>query len=351
MTEPVKAAARLAIVYAVAILAGWGAQRLGLPLPWMIGPLVSTAAISLNGRLVFKVPAQTRPFGQVTVAAQVGLYFSPVALTMVVTFAPMIVGMAVLTMVCAIVAATVLSRMSGLGVVPSMLATIPTSPVEAAVMAERYGIPPGGIIFAQTLRIALVVLLVPVAIYAIDGWPDRSGGQSVSAAFSPLHTVLLFGIASVAALVFRLLRISNPFFLGPLFASAACTAFGIEILPFHPVILAVAQIVLGTWLGSNFQRKLFAQAGRLTGAIICSGLLLLALCTLCALVLAFAFDLPWEELVLSAAPGGVTEMALTAKFLDQNVALITAFHLTRIFLLIPNIPWVVAWVHRRRGTT
>jgi uncharacterized membrane protein AbrB (regulator of aidB expression) len=68
--------------------------------------------------------------------------------------------------------------------------------------------------------------------------------------------------------------------------------------------------------------------------------------TTIALGLAWATGLDWEVLVLGAAPGGVTEMALTAAFLHQNVPLVTAFHLTRIFLIVPNIPWVVRRLHR-----
>jgi hypothetical protein len=40
-------------------------------------------------------------------------------------------------------------------------------------------------------------------------------------------------------------------------------------------------------------------------------------------------------------------MALTARFLHEDVALITAFHLVRIFLIIPNTPWLLALVHAR----
>lgn len=65
-----------------------------------------------------------------------------------------------------------------------------------------------------------------------------------------------------------------------------------------------------------------------------------------AVALALILGLDWELMVLSAAPGGVTEMALTAKFLGLDVALITAFHLTRIFIFIPNIPWIIGLIHR-----
>lgn len=44
--------------------------------------------------------------------------------------------------------------------------------------------------------------------------------------------------------------------------------------------------------------------------------------------------------MLGIAPGGVTEMALTAGILGQDVALVTAMHITRIFAIMPNLGWM-----------
>lgn len=73
---------------------------------------------------------------------------------------------------------------------------------------------------------------------------------------------------------------------------------------------------------------------------------MLALTSIMAVIVSRMAGLSWELMVLGTAPGGVTEMALTAKFLGQDVALITAFHLTRIFILMPNIPWIIRMSHR-----
>ncbi|MDH4442269.1 MAG: AbrB family transcriptional regulator [Rhizobium sp.] len=193
--------------------------------------------------------------------------------------------------------------------------------------------------------IAAVVVLVPVIIYAIDGWP-ASAGLRVPALFDPAGTAMLLAVGVAGAWLFRLLRIANPFFLGPLAASSALAALGFGPFFYPSVILAAAQIVLGVWLGSTFRRDLFQAAGRLVMASILATLALLAMTSGVAVAIAFTLGLDWELMVLSAAPGGVTEMALTAKFLGQDVALITAFHLTRIFIFIPNIPWIIGLIHR-----
>lgn len=334
-------------IYLWAILGGAVLSRIGAPLPWMIGPLIFTAILYLTGLTRFEVPVRTRPVGQIIVAAQVGLAFSPAALAVLVSLAPLLVGMALATWLCAAVAAMALARMSGMGGVPALLSTIPTSPVEAAVIAERLGQPVGPIIFAQTLRIAAVVVVVPLAIYAYEGWPDR--GAAIAGPFDPVGSAILLAVAVAVALIFRRLGISNPFFLGALAGSAGLTAAGITPAPFAPVVLGAAQVLLGTWLGSSFRRSLFASAGRMIGASIASTLLFVALTTIVAFVLARILGLNWENLVLGAAPGGVTEMALTAKYLGLDVALITAFHIVRIFLIVPFIPGIATALNRRIG--
>ena len=332
-------------IYGFAALGGWLMSAIGSPLPWMIGPLIATASLYIAGVTTYIIPVRTRPLGQIIVAAQVGLSFSPAALGKLLDLTPLLVGMALLTAVCACLVAVVLSRISGTGLVASLLSTIPTSPVEAAVIAERMGLPPGPIIFAQTLRIASIVVLVPITIYAIDGWPDRRGLTSAQD-FDAFGSLLLIATAVAAAFAFRFLRISNPFFLGALAASAALTAFGTTPAPFPSAVLSLAQVLLGTWLGSTFRRSLFVSAGRTVASIGLSTLLFLGLTTISGYALSIFLGMTWEDLVLGAAPGGVTEMALTAKFLELDVALITAFHLVRIFMIVPAIPAIARILQR-----
>ncbi len=343
MSPRIKLTLSLAALYAAATCAGWAFSRLGLPLPWMIGPLVLSAFLSLSSRFGIAVPVETRPLGQMTIAAQVGLALTPAALAALLDLAPVMIGTALATAVCAGLVAVVLSRAAGIRLSQAFLSTFPTSPVEAAILAERHGCEPAPVILAQTTRIAAVVILVPVAVYALDGWPDLSA-KAQDGSSDPLGVVLLALLAIAGALAFKRLGLSNPYFLGPLTFSAAASAFGMQPLGFPPVMLVLAQIVLGTWLGSTFRRDLFAGNKHRLIAILTSTLLLLGLVSALAVAISVLAGLHWEILVLGAAPGGVTEMALTAKFLGIDLALVTAFQLTRIFLFMPNIPWIIRMI-------
>lgn len=331
---------------ALSTAAGRVFEGLGAPLPWMIGPLIATAAVFMALAPRIRVPTRIRPLGQIVVALQVGLAFSPEALGMLVELAPVMLGTALATGVCVFVVAIGVARLTGQGLAQAFLSMVPTSPVEAAAMARAADIEPMPVIFSQTLRLAAVVLVVPFALYALEGWPEVARAPVALAAPDPIGIAALAAIGLAAAWAFRILRVPNPNFLGPLTVAAAIAATGAGLDPFPPVMLAMAQVVLGTWLGATFNRDFVVSALGLTVVSIASALALLILCSLCAVGIAWLAGVDWKALVLGAAPGGVVEMALTAKFLAQNVVLVTTFHLVRIFVFMPNVPWIVRLIVR-----
>ncbi len=328
-------------LFLLAAGAGWVFERIGAPLPWMIGPLLLSAAVFMGPAPRITVPNRLRPVGQIVVATQVGLAFSPAALVLLAKLAPVIVGTALVTGVCIFATAILIARLAGQSLAQAFLSAAPTSPVEAAAMATAAGINPMPVILSQTVRLAAVVLIVPFALYAIDGWPDAQRGHVTLKVSDPVSVLILAAIGMASARLFRLARIPNPNFLGPMTVAAVLSASGYGPVPYPPLVLAVAQIVLGTWLGATFRREIVTSALRLSLISVATALLLLLLCSLGALAIAAVSGVDWRTLVLGAAPGGAVEMALTAKFLQQNVVLITTFHLVRIFIFMPNIPWIV----------
>ena len=332
--------------YVVAIGAGYLANQLKLPLPWMIGPLVTTALFNLLVCPV-NIPVKTRPVSQMIIAAQVGLYFTGDAVTAIYSHGLAIAGVAIGTILFSIALSYLLRKMTNTDQVTALLASIPGGPVEMGNLAIRHGGDPGPVVFAQTLRISAIVLLIPPALYYLHD-PSATSRVLINTPLEPSGMLLMSAGAVVTSGVFYALRINSPFFLGALTFSCAATATGaVPISRFPQEVVAIAQILLGTWLGSTFKRELFLNAGRLALAICVTSTLLLLFCTAFALLLGYFTDMNWRALVLGAAPGSVTEMALTAQFLHEDVALITAFHLVRIFTILPNIPWLLALIHRR----
>ncbi|WP_256244240.1 AbrB family transcriptional regulator [Pseudomonas sp. NFACC45] len=337
---------RLLLLYVLCFGVGRVFLEVGMPLPFMIGPLMLTAFLYISGLMKAAVPAKTRPCGQMIIASTVGLAFTSEALAVIFEMGLAIIGLAVLTGLSALLVSLLLKRFTRLDYSTALLCTIPTSPVEAAVIAERFGLNKAVVVLSQTIRIASVVVIVPIALYVMDGWPgnaERSSGGVGQ--FDPGGVLLLAISALTGAMLFRLLRLPNPYFFGALLVSAAVSSSGLHVAPYPSLIMAAAQVVLGTWLGSVFTKDLFLEV-RLTLSIVISMLFFLLLTSLMAVAFAVLSGFPWEVMLLSAAPGGVTEMALTAQFLGYNVAVIVSFQIVRICIFMPGVHWFIAVARR-----
>jgi len=235
------------LIYAGAITAGYIMSWLGVPLPWMIGPMVLAGAVSALSDYG-SVPKITRPVGQVVVAGVVGLAFTPSAVTAVVEQIVPMLSVAVMTILAGFIVAAVLMRLTQMDVISASLASVPGGPVEMAALASRYGVAPGPVAFAQTLRIALLVLVIPPALLAINGGRSAAlvltGGEVDHAG-----AALLLAVAAAGGFIFRWVRMSSPFFLGPLAFAAAASALSLPVSMPPYWVLASAQVLLGlAWL-------------------------------------------------------------------------------------------------------
>ncbi len=336
---------RIAAIYAGATVAGWVAARLNVPLPWMIGAILFSIATSLTIARV-RVPAVTRPIGQVVIAASVGLAFTPTALAALGDMLWLMVGAAVATIALGLMVAWVLVRLGGVDAITASLASVPMGPVESANLARTYGVDAGPVVFSQTIRILALVLLVPPVLIALEPAVTDPTAALRDTPWSAGGAVLLILCALVGVSVIRAVRLSNPFFLGAVGGSAVAAALSLPITAVPYPVLAAAQVLLGVWLGAVFDRDFFRRAGRFVPAAMLATALMIAACLVLGLALLLVSDVSWGTMVLATAPGSVTEMALTAKVLQEGVAVVTAFHVTRIFIILPTAPLLMRGVDR-----
>jgi len=335
-------------IYAGALACGVIGDWLRLPLPWLIGAMVFATALRLMDRPV-RVPWVTRPVGQVLIAASVGLSFTPEAVAAVLQLVGPMVAAAVLTVAAGFVTAIVLVRLSGVGAMQAVLASVPMGPVEAANLAGRHGVHPAPVVFGQTLRIVALVLIIPPVLVAMDGSIRDPSLVLRETPWSPGGALLLVICAAGGGFVARKLGISNPFFVGSLAGAAGAAALTLPVTALPFPLLVTAQVFLGVWLGAVFDRRMLRESGSfIPAAFLCTGLMLV-LCAALGVALAFVTGLSWEVMILATAPGSVTEMALTAKILQDGVAVVVAFHLVRIFLILPFAPLIARLAARVSG--
>ncbi len=114
---------------------------------------------------------------------------------------------------------------------------------------------------------------------------------------------------------------------------------------------ACRQCLLGCALGSRFQPDFLRGAPRFVAAVTLTVAATIVVSAVFGVALARLSGLHPATLVLGTAPGGIAEMCITAKVLQLGVPLVTAFHVTRVVVLLlataPLFSRVRAWRRER----
>lgn len=305
---------------------------LGAPLPWMIGPLVTMAALKFFGFNVDS-PRFGRATGQVVIATTLGLYFTPVVARQLLTHWDLLLIAAVFAVVLAYIGAWMLSRWTDTDRTTALFASVPGGAAEMANLGDRFGARPERIAVAQSIRILLVVIIVPFAIT----WSGAHGSESYSGTSIAVNgSGLLVLLACAAAGGFALWSVGspNPFMLGPLAVSLGFTMAEVHWSAVPTLLVNASQVLLGCSLGSRFERDFMRAAPRFVVVVVAASVAGIAISALFGALLAYWGRLPIATMVLATAPGGIAEMCITAQVLQLGVPLVTAAHVARLIILV-----------------
>src|SRR5262245_42463757 len=167
---PKRLAAALAIVATLAagIAGGFAARYVHLPLPWLLGALFATMALSLAGGPVRLIP-WGRPAGTVVVGASTGLQFTAAVVAKLVALLPLIIGAAFFSTIVGAIGGLIYMRLTGIARITAFFATVPGGVVETTTIAPHYGGQLEPIMVAQTARVALIVVLAPFLVILFVG--------------------------------------------------------------------------------------------------------------------------------------------------------------------------------------
>ena len=313
-------------------LAGVAFAALRLPLPWMIGPLLAMAACNFAGAQL-RAPSGGRALGQVLIGTALGLYFTPAVGREVIAHWPLLLIAAGVAVLLGVLGGWVLSRVSGVDSTTAFFASVPGGAAEMTLLGERFRARPDRVALAQSLRILVVVIVVPFALT----YSGAHGSDSVVTAGAPLRwqgLATLLAIAAAAALLLDRLRMPNAFMFGPLAATIAITVAEVQLSSLPAILTNSAQLLIGCALGARFEHRSLESAPRYVAGVLASVLIGLALAALIAAAVARLAGLSVPTLVLAMAPGGIAEMCITAKVLQLGVPLVTAAHVARVVVLI-----------------
>lgn len=340
-----RVAGGLAIALAGALLAVWA----HLPLPWMLGALLLTAAVRIAGGATV-CPRPARNAGQWVIGTSLGLYFTPQVIAHIGANAgPIVVGM-LFALGLAFIGTALLRRYTDVDFKTAWFASAIGGASEMASLAERHGARIDRVATAHSVRVLLVVVTVP---FIFQWWgvagldPTVPGPRTVHAG----GLAALVALTCVGGLCFMKLRWPNPWVLGPMLAAMTLTACGIELSALPDYVPKVGQLLIGWSLGDRYRPDFFRAAPRFIAVVAAFTVVALALAFGLGALLSLWSAAPIPTLILGTTPGGIAEMAITAKVLQLGVPVVTAFHVTRMVFVVLVTGPMYAFLARRNANS
>src|SRR5690554_3976065 len=331
-----RAAVALIKSLAIGAVGGVAFHVLGLPLAWMLGPLLANLIVSASG-VELDVPVPLREAFVGVLGLVLGSQVTPQLAQRVADW-PVSAGLLLAGVVMATLAAA------------AWFASAPGAMTAMVIMGEQFGGDPRRIAIAQSLRIVLVILLLPPLFWVLEG-DAAPAAEALEPGFEAVWMLLalppLFWLG-------RTLRVPSASLLLPMLFAGVLSGCDIASLRLADWGFNLMLWVLGCAIGSRFHGLSVATLKRYLGEAFIATLLALVVLGLFAEIIHHLVEVPRAVALLALAPGGIGEMAIVAVALDIDPVFVAFHHLLRMVALMILAPfwgrWLMAALAKERLT-
>jgi len=325
----------------IGVFGGGVFSLIQLPLPWTLGPIAAISLYSLWRGEPLYWPLKVRNIALILLGYAMGRPFTAATGQAIMTQLPIMAAATGLTILAGLLTAWITYKKTGLSLASCLLGCVPGGLSQMVILADEVeDADQTAVTIMQTMRMLAVVFLVPFL--ALHVLPPPGPGILPAADAIPVAADWVYGlIAVLGALVGRFLHLPTPYLLGPLLSTAAFTLLSGGAAPLVPLpYINVAQICVGTYIGTSINLAKIKQYRGL-GSCLTLGVTFVLLVSLVLGELVVVFT--GTSLVtafLSTAPGGLTEMGITALIVGADISTMTAYQLVRLLFIMLFVPFM-----------
>ncbi len=338
---------QIALALGLGAVAGYGTYRLGLPLPWMLGPMIINTFAALM-RWPVKAPMKLRPIVIPLIGLMLGSAVSPQVFANASQWLVTIALLPVYLASGAGVSYVVYRRLGGFDPVTAFFSAMPGGLNDMVIIGGASGGDERRIALAHASRILTVIAFVSLFFGFFLHIRSSAAPRAWIAlsALAPSDWAILAGCALVGVPLGQKLRLPAGNMLGPMLLSSLVHYLHIVTTAPPTLLINASQVVLGSVIGCRFlgakARDIFRDLA--LGAI--SSAVLLAVAVGFSAIVMAATGKSVAASFLAYSPGGLTEMSLLALAMGQEVAYVSVSHILRIFMVILVAPLVFRALRR-----
>ncbi len=326
---------------AVGAVGGGLFQLTGLPLAWMLGPLIANLVISARGVDV-RVPERFRQVFLGMLGLVLGSQVTPQLAHRVLDW-PVSAGLLLVGVALSTSLAAAWYRRCGFDPVSAWFASAPGAMTAMILLGDKVGGDPQRIAIAQSLRVVMVILLLPPLFWVFED----ADASAMAARGGPARDLWLLLALPLAIPLGRLLRLPTPALLAPLLLAAAFGVAGLGNLNLPSWAMNGMLWVLGSSIGARFKGLTGKRLGRYAWQAGVATALALAVLGVFAELIHQSVDVPLDVALLALAPGGIGEMAIVAVALGLDPVFVAFHHLLRMVALMIVAPFWARYLGRR----
>lgn len=326
---------------ALGAVCGFTATQVGLPLPWMLGPMIGCTIAALAGAPLH-APGGMRRYIVPVIGVFLGSGFYPGMLDQAASWGITALALPVFIAVAAGLSFLLYRRLGGYDPITAFFSALPGGLNEMMILGEDAGGNGRKIALAHATRILIVIAAVALFFGVVLG-VSTNGAAENWVGFQEvglLDGALLAGCAVLGLPLATLLRLPAAPMFGPMLLSAALHLTGWVTVPPPTLLVIVAQIFIGTIVGCRFVGVALRDVGRDMALGLASAFTMLGVGLAFAEALHLATGRDLAQAFLAFSPGGLTEMSLLALAMGQEVAYVASAHIARIVLVIFSTPFV-----------
>jgi len=321
---------------AIGGLGGAVCMLAGLPAAWLSGGMLAVALAAL-ARVRVAQPQGLRDAFFVVLGITIGAGVRPETLARMGEW-PVTMAMLLATVVAVLLATYAYQRrVAGWDRETAYFAAVPgTLGLVMALMQSYPRAEPVRVALAQTVRLFVLVAILPSLIPGDGSLPVPDGPDP--RALGPAGLVPFLGVASLLGWGAARLGVPAGWLTAPFFLSAAANASGLFVVVLPPWLVALSMVGLGSWIGSRFADVSLALLARLFTVSLGAFAVGMGIALAMSGFVAWGLGLPFGQVLLAFAPGGLEAMTLLAFLLNLDPAFVAAHQLARYIAMVVLIP-------------
>ncbi|GGF84121.1 hypothetical protein SAMN05216376_12220 [Mameliella alba] len=320
---------------------------LGLPLPFLFGPLAACLLAALAQR-----PMQG--FGQVSkgfrtiLGVAVGASLTPDVVAALPSMAASLAFIPLYILVIGLIGVPYFHRVHGFDRVTAWYAAMPGGLQDMIIFGTEAGGDPRALSLIHATRVMIIVTVAPM-ILTFGFGSALTNDIGAPAAEIPLHELALMAAAALIGWKGgERIGLFGASILGPMIVTAVLSLSGfIHARPPAEAILA-AQFFIGVGIGVGYVGITLGELRRVVLAGVLFVLILAVLAAIFSEIVVLLGLAPPVEGFLAFAPGGQAEMTVLAIVAGADLGFVIVHHLTRVFLVITGAPLAARFLMKPR---